>query len=381
MTTGAKRVLVLGGTVYLSQTIAKLAVERGHHVTVAARGSSGEPPRGAEFVRIDRTTGEGFDALRDREFDAVFDVARIPAQVGPVLDLLADRVGHWSFISTISVYAEFDVVSDERLEPTEPDSTDPAVERYGASKVACENLVRAKLGDQALITRPGLIVGAGDPNDRMGYWPLRFAEGGEILAPGDPGRPVQWIDVEDYASWLLDAAEAGLTGTFDAIGAPVGMGAFLDGVADALVDMGVITRRPRLTWVPQEFLAEQGVNPWAGPDSLGMWVPSPDYDGFQNRPSGPAVEAGLRLSPLSDTVKRWWDAKGESPQLIAGLSREKEGAVLGAWYDRERGFVVPEKPKKPNESEDSENSDKSETSAESEASEASKGAETAAAED
>jgi nucleoside-diphosphate-sugar epimerase len=369
MSTGAKRVLVLGGTVYLSQTIAKLAVERGHHVTVAARGSSGEPPEGTEFVRIDRTTGEGLDALRDCEFDAVFDVARIPAQVGPVLDLLADRVGHWSFVSTISVYADFDVVTDRLLEPTEPDSTDPAMERYGASKVACENLVRAKFGDQALITRPGLIVGPADPNDRMGYWPLRIAEGGEILAPGDPGRPVQWIDVEDYASWLLDAADAGLTGIFDAIGAPIGMGAFLNGIADALLDMGVITGRPQLTWVPQELLAEHGVNPWAGPDSLGMWVPSPDYDGLKNRPSGPAVQAGLRFTPLGDTVKRWWDAKAEAPQLKAGMSREKEGAVLGAWHDRERAFVVPEKPQQSQESRESEKSEESAVSKESAGSE------------
>jgi nucleoside-diphosphate-sugar epimerase len=358
MSTGAKRVLVLGGTVYLSQTIAKLAVERGHHVTVAARGSSGEPPQGVEFVRIDRTTGEGFDDLRDREFDAVIDVARIPAHVRSALDLLADHVGHWSFVSTISVYAKFDVVSDELLEPTAADSTDPAVEQYGTSKVACENLVRARFGDKALITRPGLIVGAGDPNDRMGYWPLRFAEGGEVLAPGDPERHVQWIDVEDYAAWLLDAADAELTGTFDAIGAPVGMGTFLDGVADALLDKDVITEPPNLTWVPQEFLAEQGVNPWAGPDSLGMWVPAPDYDGFQNRPPGPAVGAGLRLSPLSETVKRWWDAKAAVPQLKAGLSREKEGAVLGAWHDREREFAVPEKPEEPEKVEESEESEK-----------------------
>lgn len=365
MSTGAKRVLVLGGTVYLSQTIAKLAVERGHRVTVAARGSSGEPPEGVEFTPIDRTTGEGFDALRGREFDAVFDVARLPAQVGPVLDLLADHVGHWSFVSTISVYAKFDVVSDDLLEPTAADSADPAVERYGASKVACENLVRERFGDNALITRPGLIVGAGDPGDRMGYWPLRLAEGGEVLAPGAPERPVQWIDVADYAAWLLDAADAGLTGTFDAIGAPVGMGSFLDEVADALLGMGVIAERPDLTWVPQEFLAEQGVNPWAGPDSLGMWVPAPDYDGFQARPSASAVEAGLRLSPLGDTVKRWWDAKAAVPRLVAGLSREKEGAVLGAWHDRERGFAVPQQPEEP---EDAGSEEESEEPASAEAS-------------
>jgi nucleoside-diphosphate-sugar epimerase len=335
-----KRLLVLGGTVYLSQTIARLAAERGHHVTVASRGTTGAPPQGVDFVKLDRATGEGLEALDGKEFDAVFDVTRIPAHIGPVLDLLADRTGHWSLVSTISVYEKHDVVSDELLEPTAADSTDRAIEAYGASKVACENLVRERLGDKALITRPGLIVGPGDPNDRLGYWPLRFAEGGEILAPGDPERRVQWIDVEDYASWLLDAADNKITGTMDAVGEPLGFGAFLDEIADALVEDGVIAERPNLTWVPQEFLAEHGVNPWAGLDSLGMWVPTPDYDAMMGRPTGPVREAGFRASPVADTVRRW-RAQAGAPRLRAGLSREKEGAVLGAWHDREREFAVP----------------------------------------
>jgi 2'-hydroxyisoflavone reductase len=352
MSTQPKRVLVLGGTVYLSRTIARMAVERGHRVTVAARGASGEPPEGVEFVKIDRSSIAGTEALRGREFDAVFDVARLPLHVGSVLDVLADTAGYWSFVSTISVYARNDVVAPDLLEPTAPDSADPAVERYGASKVACENLVRERLGDRALVTRPGLIVGAGDPVDRLGYWPLRFSEGGEILAPGPRDRPVQWIDVEDYAAWLLDAADAKLTGTFDAIGDHVGMGALLDGIAAALLEEGVLAEPPRLTWVPQELLLEHGVTPWAGHESLGFWVPSPDYDGMGSRPAGPAVAAGLRLSPLEATVKRWWRANAADPSLKAGMSRAKEGEVLAAWhgrpadpelerYDRERAFAVP----------------------------------------
>lgn len=336
-----KRILVLGGTVYLSQAVARLALQRGHAVTVAARGQSGEPPDGVEFLRVDRDSPSGLEALRGREFDAVFDVARIPAQVGAALDVLADTVAYWSFVSTISVYARHDVAAPDLLEPTAADSTETAVERYGASKVACENLVRERLGERALITRPGLIVGPGDPNDRFGYWPLRIAEGGEVLAPGDPERRVQWIDVEDYAGWLLDAADAGRTGTLDAICEPIGMGAFLKQVGEALVEEGVVAEAPRLTWVPQEFLAEHGVNHWAGPESLGLWVPSPEYDGHQGRPGGPARAAGLRTSPVGVTVKRWWRGKDEAPQLLAGLSRAKEGAVLGAWHDRDRRFELP----------------------------------------
>ncbi|MDA1359300.1 NAD-dependent epimerase/dehydratase family protein [Glycomyces luteolus] len=347
-----KQILVLGGTVFLSLAIARHALERGHRVTVASRGTTGEPPEGAEFVKLDRATGEGLDALRGRAFDAVFDVARIPAHVGPVLDALAGNASHWSFVSTISVYKHFDAVSDDLHEPTAADSTDPSLEAYGASKVACEQLVRERLGDKAFITRPGLIVGPADRNDRLGYWPLRFAEGGEVLAPGPRERPVQWIDVDDYASWLLDAADTGEHGTVDAIDEPLGFGAFLDQVGDALTEHGVLAERPDLTWVSQEFLLEQGVNPWSGPDSLGMWVPTPDYDGFQTRPTGPAVAAGFRASRLGDTVRRWWDANAAAPQLKAGLTRQKEGEVLAAWHDApvgeglagldaERRFAVP----------------------------------------
>jgi 2'-hydroxyisoflavone reductase len=352
MSTQPKRILVLGGTVYLSKTIARLAIARGHQVTVAARGTGGEPPAGAEFVQIDRGVEGGAEALRGREFDAVFDVARIPAHITPVLDALADNAAHWSFISTISVYKHFDVVSDELHEPTAPDSTDPAIEVYGAGKVACENLVRERLGDKALVTRPGLIVGAHDRNDRLGYWPLRMAEGGEILAPAPRERRVQWIDVEDYATWLLDAADAKLTGTFDAIGASIGMGAFLDGIGAALVDQGVLAEPPQLTWVPQQFLLDHGVNMWAGPESLGMWTTTPEYDGHGDRPADRAIEAGLRTSPLAETIERWWAANAAAPRLKAGLSRVKEGEVLAAFHgvepdpdlerlDRERTFEVP----------------------------------------
>lgn len=348
-----KQILVLGGTVFLSRAVAEHALARGHRVTVASRGTTGEPPEGAEFVRLDRATGDGLDALRGRAFDAVFDVARLPAHIGPVLDALADTAAYWSFVSTISVYKHFDVLSDELHEPTAADSADPALEAYGASKAACEQLVRERLGDKAFITRPGLIVGPGDRNDRLGYWPLRFAEGGEVLAPGPRERPVQWIDVDDYADFLLDAADTGANGTVDAIGAPLGFGAFLDRIGEALVEHGVISERPDLTWVTQEFLLEQGVNPWAGPDSLGMWVPTPDYDGFQTRPTEPAAAAGFRPSDLGDTVKRWWDANAEAPQLKAGLSRQKEGELLAAWHDEpaaeglagldaDRRFTVPQ---------------------------------------
>jgi nucleoside-diphosphate-sugar epimerase len=327
------RILVFGGTVYLSKTIAALAHERGHDVTVAARGTSGDPPDGVRFVRADRTAADGLSALSDQAFDAVVDVARLPGHVGPALDALAERAGHWTFVSTCSVYSDHETPGQQAatarvLDPAPSDSLDADMERYGANKVACENLVRSRLQDRTFIVRPGLIVGPGDPNDRFGYWPLRIADGGEVLAPGRPHDLVQYIDVRDLAEWVLDAAEAGTTGTHDGVCPPITRSQFLAGIVEAL------DGDAELTWVPQEFLLEHGVNSWAGEESLGLWLPLPEYGGFLSHDPTSALAAGLRIRPLRETTLHWYANRPESPALLANLSREKEAAVLAAWHAR-----------------------------------------------
>lgn len=329
------RILVLGGTVYLSKAIARLAHERGHDVTAAARGTSGGPPDGTRFVPVDRAAAGGLGTLSDETFDAVVDVARLPGFVGPALDALADRAGHWAFVSTCSVYSDHETPGQQAataavLDPAPPDSLDAAMERYGANKIACENLVRDRLPDRSFIVRPGLIVGPDDPNDRFGYWPLRIADGGEVLAPGRPDDLVQYIDVRDLAERVLDAAEARTTGTHDGISPPITRSQFLAGIAEAL------GADADFTWVPQEFLEQHGVSPWAGDESLGLWLPLPEYGGFLSRDPASALAAGLHIRPLSDTVLHWYANRSEPGALMANLSRAKEAAVLAAWHNRPR---------------------------------------------
>jgi nucleoside-diphosphate-sugar epimerase len=327
------RILVLGGTLYLSRTIAALAHERGHDVTVAARGRTGSPPDGVRFVRADRTAVGGLNALSGQAFDAVVDVARLPGLVGPALDALAGRAGHWTFVSTCSVYADHETPGQQAatarvLDPAPSDSLDADMEQYGANKVACENLVRSRLPDSSFIVRPGLVVGPGDPNDRFGYWPLRMADGGEVLAPGTPDDLVQYIDVRDLAEWVIYAAEAGMTGTHDGICPPMMRSQFLAEIVDA------VDGDADLTWVPQEFLQEHGVNSWAGEESLGLWLPLPEYAGFLSHDPASGLAAGLRIRPLRETTLHWYANRSESPALLANLSREKEAAVLAAWHAR-----------------------------------------------
>ena len=326
------KLLVLGGTVFLGRAVAASAVAAGHQVTCAARGRSGAVPAGAELVTVDRDAPDGLAGLAGRGFDAVVDVARRPSYVRAALAALGADVGHWTFVSTGSVYADVatpdqDPQSTALVEPAPSTVDDPDVdgmEYYGPLKVVCEQEVLAG-PVPAFICRAGLIVGPQDPSDRFTYWPVRLARGGPVLAPGAPTDPTQCIDVRDLADWIVLAGQRGLTGTFNGTGATISRAEFLASVA-----AGVGAPDPELVWVSQDTLVAAEVRPWAGERSLPLWLPLPEYAGFQTRRVSASFAAGLHQRDLAQTAAdtlAWYREQGE-PQLRCGLSADAEAAVL-----------------------------------------------------
>ena len=91
-------------------------------------------------------------------------------------------------------------------------------ETYGGLKVLCEKAVEEVYPDRALIIRPGLIVGPHDPTDRFTYWPWRIAQGGEVLAPGNPDQPRADHRRARLAQWIVQMVEEKRTGIFNAVG-------------------------------------------------------------------------------------------------------------------------------------------------------------------
>jgi 2'-hydroxyisoflavone reductase len=330
------RLLVLGGTVFLGRAVAAQARAAGHDVTCAARGSSGAPIEGVRFVKTDRDDPAGLSGLDGETFDAVVDVARLPRHVRHATDALAGRVGHYTFVSTCNVYAD-NATPGQRaataplLEPGEFDD-ESAPEAYGANKVTCENLVRDRF--DAFICRAGLIVGPEDRSDRFPYWVRRLARGGEVLAPGSPDDPVQFVDVADLADWILRAGSSGLAGTFDGKSAPMPRSRFLDAMVAALAPDGTT-----LTWVDQEFLQEHDVRPWSGERALPLWLPLPEYGGFLARDVTDSLAAGLRTRPVGDTARRTLDWMTAHPEEVkpGGLAAEDETNVLREWHARRAG--------------------------------------------
>ncbi len=325
------RLLVLGGTVFLSTAVAADALARGHDVTCAARGTSGSVPDGARLVEVDRSVGLPDDL---GEFDGVVDVARHPSWVRSALAAYAGA--HWVFVSTVNVYADdatpggtpatlplVEAIEDDVDLKEQP-------EAYGPMKVACERAVLDGAAS-AMVMRPGLIVGPGDPSGRFSYWPRRLAAGGEVLAPGDPADTMQVADVRDLAAWAVTACEQRTTGVYDGVGPAMPIADLLAQCADG-VDSEI-----SWTWVDQAFLTEHEVEPWMGPGAIPLWLPRPEYDGLPAHDVQPSLDAGLTIRPLAETTRdtlAWLEATPDA--VVTGIDPAREQELLAAWHARQQ---------------------------------------------
>lgn len=326
-------ILVLGGTSWLGGAVAATAVADGHEVVCLARGRAGDVPAGAHLVVADRDDPDAYAALpQSARWDLVVDVARQPGHVRGAVAALSERARHWVFVSSASVYATHDQPGAAEGAPLLPalgaDIASP--EEYGEGKVACEQAVVAARGPAALIARSGLIVGHGDPTERFGYWPGRFAlaadDGKPVLVPARRDRPVQWVDVEDLASWLVRAGLARVAGVRNAVGASLPLGAVLDAAAKVAGFHGPVLA------ASDADLRAAGVQEFMGARSLPLWIADPEWSGFLDRDGTRARSAGLRQRPLADTMAdalAWERLLGlDRDRPRAGLSRADELALI-----------------------------------------------------
>ncbi len=323
--------LILGGTGFLGPHVVRSALSRGHRMTLFNRGRT-NPHLFPDLEKLVGDRDGQLDALRGRAWDAVIDTSGyVPRLVGDSARLLAGNVGHYQFVSTISVYADFSVPGMDEAAPLAT-IDDPDIETidgatYGPLKALSEQAAQREMPGRVMVVRPGLIVGPGDKTDRYTYWPVRAARGGDILAPGDGKTFVQFVDVRDLADWMVSGAERSLTGTFNAIASPATYT-----MAGLLTDCIAAAQAPaRPVWVDAAFLEARGVAPWS---DLPVWMPpTGSYAAFGRIANERALSAGLRFRSPARTAAAtlaWWQALPDErrSKLRAGLAPDRESELL-----------------------------------------------------
>jgi 2'-hydroxyisoflavone reductase len=336
----ALRILILGGTGFTGPYQVRYALSRGHKVTTFNRGKThpGELPNEVEQLIGDRT-GK-LDALKNRQWDVAIDnPTTLPAWVRDAAQILKGNVEYYVFISTISVYGEVKTGPDETAPMEKYEGADPYKETleamkasgyktYGPLKALSESEAEKWFPGKTLIIRPGLIVGPRDETDRFTYWPVRIDRGGEVLAPGSPHDPVQFVDARDLAEWTIRMVENRETGIYNATGPakPLGIGGLLDETKAAMKSNATFT------WVTEDFLTRQKVEPWS---DMPVWTGK--ERGLARAKIERALSNGLTFRPLVETARdtlAWFKSlpPDRKSKLRAGLTPEREMEVLNAWH-------------------------------------------------
>ena len=319
------KLLLLGGARFLGRALTDAALARNHELTFFNRGHT-NPSLYPEVERLVGDRAGDLASLRARAWDAVLDTCGYVPDVVRASAVALAGAATYCFVSSVSVYADQSVPAAEESAVGslgELPADEVTNESYGPLKALCENAVRETFGDRALIVRPGLIVGPHDPTGRFTYWPHRVSRGGEVLAPGPPERPTQFVDVRDLAEWMLSLCERRAVGTYNATRPGTSFAELLE------TCQNVARADATVTWVSDEFLLEQGVGEWM---ELPLWLADPAYAAADRVDVTRALDAGLAFRPLEETVRAI--LRDAAPRDAAGLTPQREHALLEAWHAR-----------------------------------------------
>jgi nucleoside-diphosphate-sugar epimerase len=215
------KILVIGGTGFISSSMTRKLLERGHTVTLFNRGKSKKT--------LDHPALNYFSGNRDNikdlrsaagsdNFDVVYDmVAYTPDQSKQAAEVFKDNTSRFIHCSTISVY----MISNEVTIPiTEDQDRAPIMEYnkrnpfgmdYGINKRKCEEVLwnyHDKNSFPVTAVRPTFVCGPGDPAHRDYFWIERILDGKPLLVPGTGEYKFQHIFVEDCAEIFCNIIES-----------------------------------------------------------------------------------------------------------------------------------------------------------------------------
>ena len=209
------RVLVVGGTEFISLHLVQALVRDGHRVSVLNRGRRpARLPAGVDALVADRKDHAAVrKALAGQRFDGLVDVSYAPTtgeDVEAMLDA-PDAVGHALFVSTARVY--------DHARPIPYDEDTPRNlywGEYAKNKIAGEDVLLRRHRERGLpvtIVRPTHVYGPLNTRNNETFFFDRLARDRPVLVPDGGG----WLRQFGHVADLADALAA-MVGTRAAFG-------------------------------------------------------------------------------------------------------------------------------------------------------------------
>ncbi|PRX56950.1 NAD-dependent epimerase/dehydratase family protein [Flagellimonas meridianipacifica] len=343
-----KKALMLGGRGFIGPSIVKALLAAGNEVTLLNRGKTNAdlfPNLPVIICDRERENKAGLKAIAKKYKETYWDVVvdtwqKSPKAVSDFLEEFKDSIGHYHYISTISVYDKWDkkyIVESEPLNPLPPEPTTIGEEfRYAIRKTFAEEAIRKHTNRYTIYRSSGMkdyrVTDPSDPNDQP-YWPVRFNRGGEILVPKIDNHYIQFTDVQSLVHFLVQCSENKTYGEFNVAHATM---TFKDYVSC----LSYVTQKPdKLHWIDGEFLEKEGLLPYR---IVPFWREQPV--GFYYFNIQKALSAGLINRPVTDMLAdqiagyknrfpkddvRFGTTVGEN--TLKYFSMEKEKEVIRKW--------------------------------------------------
>ena len=328
------RILILGGTSFLGPHQIAYALSRGHSVTTFTRGKSEPTVHQDLFDKVKQLIGDrenDLTALEKGTWDVVIDNSGHKAEwTKKTAILLKDRVDRYVYISSTGVYYPYlgrDIPENTQVLTTMPEGIEDKEIKmeysYGVMKANSEIETKNAFGEaRSLVVRPTYMMGPADKSDRFIYWPIRLSKGGEIMVPGKPEDPVQYIDVRDMAEWIIRSIEEKRTGTFNVVG-PKEVQTMPEFVRQAQSVFDVESTFVQVD--DYEFLKENGV-----PHIVPWILPEGDNYGSARVDNQKVLKAGLTFRALEDSIKdtlHWWNSDALTNERRNEFE-QKEGSIF-----------------------------------------------------
>lgn len=189
------KILVTGGTTFVSKYVAEYFVQKGEQVYVINRNSRPQVD-GVHLINCDRM--ELGDKLKGEKFDVVLDVATYTEeQMCSFLDALSD-FDDYIFISSSAVYPETNI---QPFTEEQECGANSIWGDYGVNKLKAERLLQKRV-ENAYILRPPYFYGVYENLHREAFAFDCAEEGRPFYIPQNGDMKMQFFNVSDLCRFI-----------------------------------------------------------------------------------------------------------------------------------------------------------------------------------